>query len=559
MRNIIKIETVNEVVLKKQNCFVLEHLGLSLFIVAKSVEQRNSWIEAIESLLEEITPHPIRDLVTFQSCPVISNVNGRNEESKDSHIWVKKYASFEESHPLQKNRTIFQRFNLSISISNFPKTPYVQIETDLVMLELDAVVRIFSYLTLRDVANIRCVCKRWRHLTEVTDLWNEVSVNKMKVLCVKSMTDVYGSYVQKLELKSIEGDITSSLFSASLLTHLRLEYTQVNLAVLPKFLVNLTLLKLRYCAIVEGIHGTLKDVTEIKFEKLKYLTFHFNENYDNLQISNLLAMSPGLLKLDLSGTVIINSSVFKDIPFLQELRMEYVKLDGAMLAINCPNLQKLSLTTCILDMSLLDMSLLDMSLLDMSLLDMSLLDMSLLDMSLLDMSLLDMSLLDMSLLDMSLLDMSLLDMSLLDMSLLDMSLLDMSLLDMSLLDMSLLDMSLLDMSLLDMSLLDMSLLDMSLLDMSLLDMSLLDMSLLDMSLLDMSLLDMSLLDMSLLDMSLLDMSLLDMSLLDMSLLDISLLDISLLDMSLLDMSLLDILCHTYLCWTSSVKNHFKCT
>ena len=343
LRNIIKIETVNEVVLKKQNCFVLEHLGLSLFIVAKSVEQRNSWIEAIESLLEEITPHPIRDLVTFQSCPVISNVNGRNEESKDSHIWVKKYASFEESHPLQKNRTIFQRFNLSISISNFPKTPYVQIGTDLVMLELDAVVRIFSYLTLRDVANIRCVCKRWRHLTEVTDLWNEVSVNKMKVLCVKSMTDVYGSYVQKLELKSIEGDITSSLFSASLLTHLRLEYTQVNLAVLPKFLVNLTLLKLRYCAIVEGIHGTLKDVTEIKFEKLKYLTFHFNENYDNLQISNLLAMSPGLLKLDLSGTVIIDSSVFKDIPFLQELRMEYVKLDGAMLAINCPNLQKLSL------------------------------------------------------------------------------------------------------------------------------------------------------------------------------------------------------------------------
>ena len=54
-------------------------------------------------------------------------------------------------------------------------------------------------------------------------------------------------------------------------------------------------------------------------------------------------MSPGLLKLDFSGTVIISSSAFKDIPFLQELSIEYLKLDGTKLAPNCPNLQKVSL------------------------------------------------------------------------------------------------------------------------------------------------------------------------------------------------------------------------
>ena len=52
-------------------------------------------------------------------------------------------------------------------------------------------------------------------------------------------------------------------------------------------------------------------------------------------------MSPGLLKLDFSGTVIISVSVFKDIPFLHELRIEY--LNGTKLAPNCPNLQKVSL------------------------------------------------------------------------------------------------------------------------------------------------------------------------------------------------------------------------
>ena len=35
-------------------------------------------------------------------------------------------------------------------------------------------------------------------------------------------------------------------------------------------------------------------------------------------------MSPGLLKLDFSGTGIISGSVLKDIPFLQELRIEYL-------------------------------------------------------------------------------------------------------------------------------------------------------------------------------------------------------------------------------------------
>ena len=47
-------------------------------------------------------------------------------------------------------------------------------------------------------------------------------------------------------------------------------------------------------------------------------------------------MSPGLLKLDFSGTGIISSSVYKDIPFLQELRIEYLKLDGTKLAPNSP-------------------------------------------------------------------------------------------------------------------------------------------------------------------------------------------------------------------------------
>ena len=344
LRNVMKIEPVNEVVLKKQNCFMIEHVGLSLFIVAKTFEQRNSWIEAIASQLEEIIPHPIRDLMHSKSCPVSRlSTKGRNEVSKDSHIWVKRYDSFEETHPLQKDRTIFQRFNLSTSISQYSYSPYVQIGTDLIRLELDAVARIFSYLTLKDIGNLRCVCKRWKDLTEVKDLWNELSVTKMKVLCLKSTSDEYGSYIRKLEMKSIEGDVTSCLFNTSLLTHLRLEYTQVNLAVLPKFLCNLVFLKLRYCTITEGIHGSLRENSEFKFEKLKYLSYHFKEDYDNLQISNLLRMSPGLLKLDLSGPAVISSYVFKDIPFLQELRMEYIKLDGTELAIYCPNLKKLSL------------------------------------------------------------------------------------------------------------------------------------------------------------------------------------------------------------------------
>ena len=54
-------------------------------------------------------------------------------------------------------------------------------------------------------------------------------------------------------------------------------------------------------------------------------------------------MSPGLLKLDFSGTGIISGSDYKDIPFLQELRIEYLKLDGTKLAPNSPNLQKVSL------------------------------------------------------------------------------------------------------------------------------------------------------------------------------------------------------------------------
>ena len=344
LRNIIRIEPVEEVVLKKQHCFVIEHVGLLLFVVAKSFEQRNSWIEAIVSQLLEIFPSPKMDLSKAKSCPISPrHSNGRSEVSIDSHIWVKKYDTFEESHPMPKNRTIFQRFNLSSSFSDFQPTPYVQIGTDLVLLEIEAVARIFSYLTLRDIANLRCVCKRWRDLTEVSNLWRDISVIKMRGKSVHSMCTGYGSYIRKLELKSIEGDISSSLFNASLLTHLRLEYAEINLAILPKLLVNLVFLKLRYCKLSEGIHGTLRETPEIKFESLRFLTFHFTNDFDDLQITNLLSMAPGLLTLDLSGPAVLSSSVFKDIPFLQELRMEYIKLDGTQLAINCPNLQKLSL------------------------------------------------------------------------------------------------------------------------------------------------------------------------------------------------------------------------
>ncbi|KAI6661932.1 Tyrosine-protein kinase TXK-like [Oopsacas minuta] len=337
LRNIAKIEPVKEVVLKKQNCFVIEHVGLSLFIVANNVKQRDSWIEAISSRLEDLYPLPAGEIAI---CPISPRKENENKESKSSHIWRRKYESFDQLHPESKNRTIFERFNLSCSLSEYTDNiKYVHVGTDLVRLELKAVTRIFAYLTVRDIANLRCVCKRWKDLTEIGDLWSEVSAVKTSFTNVKNMCEIFGSHINKLELKSISGDITSSVFNASLLTHLRLEYTQVNLSVLPKFMLNLTFLKI--CSCVLPHLGSLK--IEFKFEKLKSLIFNFRDNYEQTQIINVLGFCPAIEKLDISGYAVLNSTVFKENPFIEELKMEYVKFDASLLTQYCPNLKKLSL------------------------------------------------------------------------------------------------------------------------------------------------------------------------------------------------------------------------
>lgn len=335
LRNIIKIEPVNEVVLKKQNCFVIEHLGLSLFIVAKNSKQRDSWVEAIEDKLKEVrAQNGLSD-----SCPMPRTICPQTEQS--ARIWVKKYYTFEESHPQKKNQTIFGHFNLSASISNQPS--YIKsIDTapnDLIRLELDVVVHIFSFLTVSDVANVRCVCKRWLDLTDIGYVWSDVTGVKMSVPGVKSFCDSFGSYMKKLELRTVSGDITSAIFNASLLTHLHLEYTHINLAVLPKFMLNLTHLRISSCKIQDL--GKMK--IENKFEKLKYLVFHFRESYEQPQIENILSLCPSIENLNISGNIALNSNVFKDNPFLQTLKLEYVKLDGSHLTQHCPNLKKLSL------------------------------------------------------------------------------------------------------------------------------------------------------------------------------------------------------------------------
>ena len=334
LRNIIRIEPVNEVVLKKQNCFVIEHLGLSLFIVANNSKQRDSWIQAIEGKMKEARV----ENGLSNSCPVPPRICPQTEQ--DSRIWVKKYYTFEESHPLQKNQTIFERFYLSSSLSDkFHIKSTDTAPTDLIRLELDVVVHIFSYLTVRDVANVRCVCKRWLDLTDIGYVWSDVTAVKMSVPSVKSFCDSFGSYMHKLELRTVSGDITSAIFNASLLTHLNLNYTHVNVAVLPKFLVNLTHLKLLSCKIQDLGKMKLED----RFEKLKYLVFHFRENYEQPQIENILSLCPAIENLNISGNIALNSNVFKDNPYIRNLKLEYVKLDGSQLTQFCPNLKKLSL------------------------------------------------------------------------------------------------------------------------------------------------------------------------------------------------------------------------
>ena len=334
LRNIIKIEPVDEVVLKKQNCFVIKHLGLSLFIVASNSKQRDSWIDAIENKMKETRAE--NDL--WDSCPVPRSVCPQEEQI--AHIWVKNHFTFEQSHPYQKNQTIFERFNLSSSLSG--QSHIKSIDTapnDLIRLELDVVVHIFSYLNVRDVANVRCVCKRWLDLTDIGYVWSDVTAVKMSVPGVKSFCDSFGSYMKKLELRTVSGDITSAVFNASLLTHLHLEYTHVNLAVLPKFMLGLTHLKLSSCKIQDL--GKMK--IENTFEKLKYLVFHFRENYEQPQIQNILSLCPAIENLYISGNIALNSTVFQDNPLLQTLKLEYVKLDGSQLTQFCPSLKKMSL------------------------------------------------------------------------------------------------------------------------------------------------------------------------------------------------------------------------
>ena len=330
LRNIRKVEPILDAVLKKQNCFVIEHVGLSLFIVANSEEQRNEWIEAIRSELNQFS-----DAIA----PIVVPPKKSSGTTKDisSHIWVKQYETFEASHPSPKKRTIFQRFDLSTRSDDF--IPSFRLGSDLVLLELKVISKIFSYLSVRDLTNIRSVCQQWKQLAESNEMWKEPVAVKMNSVTLNNFCRQYSGAMRKLELKSIKGDVTSSLFHTSNLVYLHLEYTTVDMSVLAKILPNLRGLKIRFC---KFLSSNFAKHPEYKFEQLNTLTFHFRESFTQPQLVHLLSLCPNLLKLNLSGSILFKSDVFRATPLLHELRLEYVKIDASQLAVFCPNLIKLS-------------------------------------------------------------------------------------------------------------------------------------------------------------------------------------------------------------------------
>lgn len=337
LRNITKIELVNESVLHKSHCFLIEHVGLSLFIIAYNEEKRMSWIQAVREACFRINGSESDS--KSRSCSDTSLIRSINSldsaENRQTRIWAKAYDSFEFTHPRVGQNAILERFGV---LTTF--VPEIPFGTNLKSISVDIIVKIFSYLTVKDLYKLRLVCKEWDKVVDKASLWKSCTMSNIKDSVVMTLCGKFGTYIEKTTLRTISGNITNAFKYLENVRYLNLDYSQLDFNAIPFACPKLKELSLNNCKLVSTIN---EPDSNKKLNFLKKLQFKFTESFKQDTIQNLLDTCPNITYLLLAGSVRLRASVFESTPHLTELKLEFINLDATQIATYCPNLTKLSL------------------------------------------------------------------------------------------------------------------------------------------------------------------------------------------------------------------------